>query len=240
MKNLIIAGVFCVVVVSATFAFDFAFTGPSVNDIERWGELNRQETEAAKSGNWEVAFDRHSQAMQTEMGRGNSAVQKASNCLRTCLYKWNLEEYESARKYLEECVYILKNSGYGNGCETRAIVFLNKMKNGKVSRGIKFTYTDISLKNGIASYIMEVPWALEFKKWDDIKRRYDTINRILDSQLHSARLESQRIEGTIKIQARQDFLEKHHETFDPNNRPSYNSPMREDWDACKRIYDIFD
>lgn len=239
MKNLIIAGVFCVVAVSATFAFNFN-TGPSMNDIDRWMELNRLEAEAAKSGNWEVAFARHSQAMQTEMGRGISVAAKASNCLSSCLYKWNLEEYEKAQGHLEECVYILKNSGYGNGCEARAVVFLNKMKNGKVSRGIKFTYTDISLKNGIASYIMEVPWALEFKKWDDIKRRYDTINRILDSQLHSARLESQRIEGTIKIQARQDFLEKHNETFDPNNRPSYNSPMREDWDACKRIYDIFD
>lgn len=240
MKNLIIAGVFCVVAVSATFAFNFSHTGPSMNDIDRWMELKRLEAEAAKSGNWEVAFDRHSQSMQTEMGRGISVAAKASNFLRSCLYKWNLEEYEKAQGHLEECVRILKNSGYGNGCEARAVVFLNKMKNGKVSRGVKFTYTDISLKNGIASYIMEVPWALEFKKWDDIKRRYDTINRILDSQLHSARLESQRIEGTIKIQARQDFLEKHHKTFDPNNRPSSNSPMREDWDACKRIYDIFD
>ena len=109
MKNLIIAGVFCVVAVSVTFAFNFN-TGPSMNDIDRWMELNRLEAEAAKSGNWEVAFARHSQAMQTEMGRGDSAVQKASNCLRTCLYKWNLEEYEKAQGHLEECVYILKNS----------------------------------------------------------------------------------------------------------------------------------
>ena len=43
MKNLIIAGVFCVVAVSATFAFDFAFTGPSVNSPMRedWDACKR-------------------------------------------------------------------------------------------------------------------------------------------------------------------------------------------------------
>ena len=240
MKNLIIAGMFYMIAILTTFAFNFIHTGPSVNDIERWSRLTNKETEVAQSGDWKAAFEIHSQVIQTETAKSQCLVGKAADSLRSFFYKWNLGEYEYAQNLLEQCVNNLRNSGYGNGCEARALIFLNKIKGGKVSRDVKFTFTDIFHKNGLATYIMELPWALEFKKWEAVKRRYDSINRILDSQLHTAQLESQRIQLGIKIQARQDFLEKHHEIFDPNNRPSYDSPMLEDWKSCKRIYDIFD
>lgn len=228
-----------VIAVNTAQAF-FTVSGPSPSDINRWAELTRQENEAAKSGNWELALSYHNQAMQTEMGAGNSAAQKAANCLTSFFYLWNLGEYERAHTHLQQCVNTLKSSHYGNNCEDRAVVFLKRIDEGKVPKSIKFTCMDIGAKNGICNYIMEVPWAMEFKKWNDLKRKYDMMNRILDSQLQTARLESQRIESTIKIQVRQDYLEKHNEMFDPNNRPSYDSPKRNDWDACKRIYDIFD
>jgi hypothetical protein len=62
----------------------------------------------------------------------------------------------------------------------------------------------------------------------------------LDNEIQRYRKQGQDFEWREKMSASLEYQSKTHQTFDPSARPPEGSPNRESWDACKRVYDIFD
>lgn len=70
-------------------------------------------------------------------------------------------------------------------------------------------------------------------------RRHNLLMRRYDAEIARLKQEAKRFERETKRKADQEYWETTRKTFDPERRPKGRF-AREQWDAAKRIYDIFD
>ena len=78
----------------------------------------------------------------------------------------------------------------------------------------------------------------EKQRQEDI-RRHNLLMKRFDAEITRLKQEDKRIEKEAKRKADQEYWKKTRKSFDPTRRPP-NGYAREQWDAAKRIYDIFD
>ena len=78
----------------------------------------------------------------------------------------------------------------------------------------------------------------EKQRQEDI-RRHNLLMKRFDAEITRLKQEDKRIEKEAKRKADQEYWKKTRKSFDPTRRPQ-NGYAREQWDAAKRIYDIFD
>lgn len=70
-------------------------------------------------------------------------------------------------------------------------------------------------------------------------RRHYIMMKYFDSEIASLKREAARIERNAKRRADNEYWRSTGKTFDPSHRPS-GGHARAQWDAAKRVYDIFD
>ena len=197
-------------------------------------------TEAEKRGDWSSAIDykKKDMANNYDYNSRNCSVVNASGHLELFLLYWNVGQKSEAKAQLRKCVEIIQNdSTMKPGCADRAAALLKKVENDELSG--KFTYADMSQACGIACFVMEVPYAVYNANMDTICRRYQAMAGMFEAKTQVYRKQGEMVAFQAKTYAKGEYEKKHHRTFDPDDRPSEESGRREDWDACKRVYDIF-
>ncbi|MBR2625452.1 MAG: hypothetical protein IKD23_03525 [Lentisphaeria bacterium] len=164
----------------------------------------------------------------------------ASSYLKLSMLYWSVGSRNNAISALKQTIYYMQNGRNlgGSGCEQRAQIFLQKMRSGDLPD--YFTPQDISSNIGVSSYIMEIPDAVYQRQIDKLKAHYDAIaNRT------AAATDVYRKEGNLQARMARYYADSEYQkttgrTFYPDSPPSYGSKDREAWDACKRVYDIFE
>lgn len=197
--------------------------------IDEWCAAMDREGEAIEVGNWTQA--RYYVGIQLQ--DTSVPVNTAGNCVRMFLLNWNLEEKNEAIGWLRRGISIMK-SHVGQNCSARAEVLLKKA----CSDEIGDTFTK-NLFYSVYNYVMEVPNAVNQRKHRQLMARYDALIGQISASTEVYRREGEYQAMQAKSYANQEYQRKCHRVFDPDRRPSADSGCREEWDACKRIYDIF-
>ena len=192
--------------------------------------------EAIMSGAWRRAIN-----IIVDLS-GSPEKMDASNNISLALLYWNLDEKSNAIQNMKYCVEKLRDSSreYGvKGCEKRAEILLERMKKGKLMGEFDATHILGYNRFGLQSFIMK-------PVLDAIKDHYskktvhlDRLIGMIDASTDVYRKEGQHQAKLATFNAEMDYLKSCGDTFDPNSRPPSDSPNRANWDACKRIYDIY-
>ena len=165
------------------------------------------------------------------------SVNVAANYFSLAMLYWNVGQVSNAITAMNNGIYVCRNGEYlGSGCEARAVVFLNKMRQRKLPD--YFTYND-TLTGGVLDYLTEIPHAIFSKNCERDKAKWATLERAYGSMLYSYQLQGESQARMARTYARQSYLESTGDTFSPNN-PPYSSSKREAWNRCKKVYDIFE
>ncbi len=94
----------------------------------------------------------------------------------------------------------------------------------------------ITLNNSVTNFHGDVE--SEKQRQEEI-RRHNLLMRRYDAEIVRLKQEAKRFERESKRKADREYWETTRKTFDPE-RPPEGRFAREQWDAAKRIYDIFD
>ena len=94
----------------------------------------------------------------------------------------------------------------------------------------------ITLDNSVTNFHGDVE--SEKQRREEI-RRHNLLMRRYDAEIVRLKQEAKRFERESKRKADREYWETTRKSFDPTRRPQ-NGYAREQWDAAKRIYDIFD
>lgn len=94
----------------------------------------------------------------------------------------------------------------------------------------------ITLNNSVTNFHGDIE--SEKRRQEEI-RRHNLLIRRYDAEIARLKQEAKRFERETKRKADQEYWETTRKTFDPERRPKGRF-AREQWDAAKRIYDIFD
>ena len=156
------------------------------------------------------------------------------------MLQWNNNEQSSARDSMREAIRLMKyGESLGQGCEKLAEKFLAKMQSGDLPS--RFTPTDILSDCGIKKNIM-VPVEARFWKCTNASiARSNLVISWAESMTRTYQMDGERQARMARQGARQEYLRKTGKEFSPDRdtRPSYGK-ARDEWDACKRVYDIFE
>ena len=178
-------------------------------------------------------------------------LEKSAGILRTdcnlsgyyvwlAMLQWNDGEQSSARSSMEEAIRLMKyGESLGNGCEKLAEKFLEKMQSGDLPS--RFTPTDILSDCGIKKNIMA---PVEARFWQCTNASIARSNLVIswaESMSRTYQMEGERQARMARQGARQEYLRATGREFSPDRdtRPS-SGKARDEWDACKRVYDIFE
>lgn len=178
-------------------------------------------------------------------------LEKSAGILRTdcnlagyyvwlAMLQWNDNEPSSARSSMEEAIRLMKyGENLGQGCEKLAEKFLGKMRSGDLPSA--FTPTDILSDCGIQKNIMAPVEARFWKCTNASIARSNLVISWAESMSRTYQMEGERQARMARQGARQEYLRKTGREFSPDSdtRPSYGK-ARDEWDACKRVYDIFE
>lgn len=143
---------------------------------------------------------------------------------------WNMGNKTFALNNLRDGIAYM-SSKFGNNCDSRAKVLLAKAEEGKLPE--QFTSNDIQSSAGICCFILEMPKAVS-------ERHHAALMNQIQASTDVYRKEGEWQASHAKFHAKREYEDKYHRSFDPNDRPPEGSQRRDDWDSCKRIYDIFD
>ncbi len=178
-------------------------------------------------------------------------LEKSAGILRTdcnlagyyvwlAMLQWNDNEQSSARSSMEEAVRLMKyGESLGNGCEKLAEKFLEKMRSDDLPS--TFTPTDILSDCGICKTIMA---PVEARFWQCTNASIARSNLAIswaESMTRTYQMDGERQARMARQGARQEYLRRTGNEFSPDRdtRPSYGK-ARDEWDSCKRVYDIFE
>lgn len=224
-----------------------AFANPWLAGLEEMGK----ESKAMENGDWAEALkwakaQNYSDGLSDDevIAKAKSdvlAANAAAKFLTRFMLNWNLRQFDDAKRNLRQCILTLKHGQHlGDGCEVYAEALKKKVDNGDLSKSLTFTFHDMTANAGVHNAVMKVPYAMGIAKMKAESYRFEVLGRMFDSMNRSAMLEGQRIERDAKFKANQEFSSKYNRDFDPDRRPAEGTRMRDDWDACKRVHDIFD
>ena len=103
-----------------------------------------------------------------------------------------------------------------------------------------FTSTDILSDCGIRKNIMAPVEARFWKCTNASITRSKMVSAWAESMTRTYQMEGDRQARMARQSARQEYLRQTGNEFSPDRdtRPSYGK-ARDEWDACKRVYDIF-
>ena len=155
------------------------------------------------------------------------------------MLQWNDNEQSSALSSMEEAIRLMKyGESLGNGCEKLAEKFLEKMRSDDLPS--TFTPTDILSDCGIKKNIMAPVEARFWKCTNASIARSNLMISWAESMTRTYQMDGERQARMARQGARQEYLRKTGNEFSPDRdtRPSYGK-ARDEWDACKRVYDIF-
>jgi len=195
-------------------------------ETERWGEAVRALKRCIE--------------IEKESGIFRSDCNIADNYVWLAMLQWNDNEPRSARSSMEEAIRLMKyGESLGQGCEKLAEKFLAKMQSGDLPS--RFTPTDILSDCGIHKNIM-VPVMARFWKCTNASiARSNLVISWAESMSRTYQMEGERQARMARQGARQEYLRKTGREFSPDSdtRLSYGK-ARDEWDACKCVYDIFE
>jgi len=199
--------------------------------------LMNRSSAAMQSGNWDVAAAAIQRMVSDPISDiGHVAVNDACNRVQLFMLRWNLGQRSAAMSELREAIRIM--DGIGEGCSASARRLLAKAETGRLP---DFTYVDMNnTKIGVIGAVMAVPSAVWNRQIDGFIARQRALGAMFDSQTSAYRREGDRFAWREKYNAASEYQRKTGRTFDPSDRPSYDSPSRAEWDACKKVYDIFE
>lgn len=190
---------------------------------------------AWRNGNYQSALD-----YQLRIANMDNSIEisAASDCFVLAMCYWNVGNRSQAIACVERGISCLRNGRYtaGSGCERAAVEFLQKMRNGDLPD--KFNYYDTHTF-GVLGYIMAVPEAVWYHKMGQHNARLDAIIRYCDSMIQSYQRRQDEIEREAKRYARLEYLNGTGCEFSIDHPPAYGTELRNKWDACRRVYDIF-
>ena len=206
---------------------------------EKAGKMMKDMFAAIESSEWEDALDKTIDYINaTRNSSLETDVNRAQNYLYASMLSWNTDRREKALEFLDKSIRLMRTGeNLGGKCEARAVAFRKKMSDGDLPR--RFTTKDIIGTPGIQSYIMELPTAKFNKTIRASIARYEAIGGMADAQKGIYEAEGRWFEKSSKFYARQEYQNATHRTFDPDVPPELGTSAREQWDAAKRIYDIF-
>ena len=184
----------------------------AANDLER----------LAASGSW----------LETDVNRAGYLLQAAM-----CAHNAGYSSSGAVGRLLDRAIDKMRyGDNLGGGCEARAVRFRQKLMSGDWPQ--KFTSTDILA--GIYGFIMEIPQAQFNNSINASIARYAAIGGMADAQRGIYESQGRLQERQAKFYAREEYRNATGRTFDPSDPPRYGTAEREQWNAAKRIYDIFD
>ena len=197
---------------------------------------------ATEAGEWGDAVGYMKRCVELEKNAGilRTDCNLAGYYVLLSMLQWNYNEPSSARSSMEEAIRLMKyGESLGQGCEKLAEKFLGKMRSGDLPS--TFTSTDILSDCGIHKNIMA---PVEARFWKCTNASIAKSNLIIswaDSMSRTYQMDGERQARMAQQGARQEYLRKTGREFSPDRdtRPSYGK-ARDEWDACKRVYDIFE
>ena len=205
--------------------------GGSDLSIEGWFAMMDKEKREIKNGNWSDALEC---AKQLVVYDADVPANQAKDYLTLFFLNWNLGNEYRAKECLRSCISVLENR-IGGDCHTRAEKLLNAARSQNL-RG-RFSASELF---AVRNFVMEVPNAVSSRNHKQLMAHYDALIGQISASTDVYRREGEYQAFQAKAYAKQTFEGKCHRTFDPDSRPSESSGMRDDWDAAKRIYDIFE
>lgn len=209
-------------------------SGASYNHYDGMSDLMNARSSAKENGDWDEALSLMKRFIDKDYWI-DCDVNKASDHVELSLLYWNTGDREEARDAMSAAINFMRyGHNLGNNCWQDASRLYNKMRNGGLPS--KFSPKELEC---VLNYVMEVPRAQFNKTIDAQMARYDTMIRRMDSEIRTIEFQGRIMEHRAKFKARQDYHDATGRTFDPSNPPEYGSSAREDWNAAKRIYDIF-
>ena len=159
-------------------------------------------------------------------------VNIATELIEPGLFYWCDGSPSEARTAIRKAIQLMKTGKMlGNGCEVRAEQLLTRLN--RVPR--QLSLNEIA---AILSFTMEAAQAEQSKKTNASIARSDARIRMFDAKAQTYRREGEFQASVAKFHASREYQTATGKTFDPNHRP-YDGREREQWDACKRIYDIW-
>lgn len=216
-------------------AFDIGRgAGPGAGSYDGMADLMNAQSRAIEDEDWDEALSLKKRFIAREYW-GGCDVNKASDQVELALLYWNTGDRSGARNALSRAISIMRNgNNLGNNCWSDASTLYRKMQSGDLpSRFASKEFTSV------LSYVMEVPMAQFNKTINSQIRQYDLMIRRMDSEIKTLEFQGQIMEHRAKFKARQDYFNATGRTFNPSNPPEYGTSARDEWNAAKRIYDIF-
>ena len=197
---------------------------------------------ATEAGEWGDAARYMKRCVELEKNAGilRTDCNLASYYVWLAMLQWNDNEPSSARSSMEEAIRLMKyGESLGQGCEKLAERFLGKMRSGDLPS--TFTSTDILSDCGICKTIMAPVEARFWKCTNASISRSNLVISWADSMSRTYQMEGERQARMARQGARQEYLRKTGREFSPDRdtRPPYGK-ARDEWDSCKRVYDIFE
>ena len=214
---------------------------PSVN-TENPVEYSNKAWNATEAEEWGDAVRYMKRCVELEKSAGilRTDCNLAGYYVWLAMLQWNDDSRGSARDSMEEAIRLMKyGENLGQGCEKLAEKFLGKMRSGDLPSA--FTPTDILSDCGIQKNIMAPVEARFWKCTNASIARSNLVISWAKSMSRTYQMEGERQARMARQGARQEYLRKTGRHFSPDSdtRPSYGK-ARDEWDACKRVYDIFE
>ena len=197
---------------------------------------------ATESGQWGEAARNLKRCIEIEKDSGilRSDCNIADNYVWLAMLQWNDDEASSARSSMSEAIYLMKNGEYlGGGCEKLAEKFLQKMRSGDLPS--TFSTTDILSDCGVHKHVVAPMQARYWSRLGRINDQSRLVTRWAESMTRTYQMQADSQARMARQSARQEYLSKTGREFSPDSdtRPS-SGKARDEWDACKRVYDIFE
>lgn len=219
-------------------AFFNIMQSTSTGDLDLAFQKLNESVSAAERGDWRDARDAYlwlanqSSSLEPDLNR-------ASNFLSASMCAWNLGDSDDADEYLGKAISKMKyGENLGGGCESRAVAFREKKSAGKWPS--RFTFNDMTSETGIHAYVMSPANARFNGQIAASNARMAALGGLADAQRGIYEAEGRWRERQAKFSADREYREATGRTFDPSDPPSRGTSERENWDAAKKIYDIFD
>jgi len=221
-----------------------AFDDPGIKSLERDIDNLRSDIDLipeALSGDkkienkeWSAAKSSYEKVVNESKSRDASYVK---NCLTLSMICWNLDKTYDARKYAEKAISAMEDKIGGN-CEERAEQYLKKLKSGDLP--YLFSPKDFLASYGTLEYMSSPAFAQEAKNLARQNAVNDAIISYSNSKMKTLQAESERMARNAKRDAKEIYRSETGKNFDLTSRPVYSGKAQDEWDACKRIIDIFE
>lgn len=199
-------------------------------ELDKWLTDVNKADEAARAGDHQAACE----ALLRLLNSSQSAdVNKACDRIALGLHYWCLHKDSQAKYAISKAIRHMKNGDFlGGGCENRAETLLNKIY--RLPRSM--SYDEIQ---ALIDYTMQPVYDQFRKTCARRNARLDAMIGKFESEINSLRREGNFQASMAKFQAELDYVKSTGRSFNPNIRPT-NPYVIKKWEACKRVYDIFE